>query len=142
MSIGKQQSSIVKKMAGKQCRLLLFFVVPIWFLTVAAMLYGFLGSYREEAETMIVQLENGKIALGTLDENSRVNYRITNKKEKIELKAEIPYFVFAPVKMGETAGEICVIIKNNVVAQLPLVYAEDAVMAYPCLRSAIMEVSL
>ena len=72
-------------MAGKQCRLLLFFVVPIWFLTVAAMLYGFLGSYREEAETMIVQLENGKIALGTLDENSRVNYRITNKKEKIEI---------------------------------------------------------
>lgn len=85
MKFRKQQSSIVKKMAGKQCRLLLFFVVPIWFLTVAAMLYGFLGSYREEAETMIVQLENGKIALGTLDENSRVNYRITNKKEKIEI---------------------------------------------------------
>jgi len=67
---------------------------------------------------------------------------LVNKKEKIELKAEIPYFIFSPVKMGETAGEICVIIKNNVVAKLPLVYAEDAVMAYPCLRSAIMEVSL
>lgn len=85
MSIGKQQSSIVKKMAGKQCRLLLFFVVPILILTVAAMLYGFLGSYQEEAEKLIVQLENGKIALDDLQENSRVNYRIISKNEKIEI---------------------------------------------------------
>ncbi len=54
------------------------------------------------------------------------------KNEKIELKAEIPVFIFAPVKMGETAGKICVIIKNNVVAQSALVYGEDAVIAYPC----------
>ena len=89
MSIGKQQSSIVKKMAGKQCRLLLFFVVPILILTIAAILYGFRGSYREEAETMIVQLENGKIELEDLTENSRVCYRIVSKEEKIEqLKGE------------------------------------------------------
>lgn len=55
--------------------------------------------------------------------------------EKVELQADIPVFIFAPVKMGETAGEICVIIKDNVVAKLPLVYAEDAVMAYPCMSN-------
>lgn len=85
MSIKKQQSSIVEKMAGKQCRLLLFFVVPILFLTIWAMLYGFLGSYREEAESMIVQLENGKILIDDLKENDRVNYRIISKKDKIEI---------------------------------------------------------
>mgnify|MGYP003300809878 FL=1 len=83
MSIKKQQSSIVEKMAGKQCRLLLFFVVPILFLTIWAMLYGFLGSYREEAESMIVQLENGNIVLDDLKEKDRVNYRIISKKNKI-----------------------------------------------------------
>jgi len=54
------------------------------------------------------------------------------KDEKIEIKAELPVFIFAPVKIGETAGKICVIIKGNVVAELPLVYADDAQMAYPC----------
>jgi len=85
MKIKKRQSSIVEKMAGKQCRLLLFFVVPLLFLTIAAILYGFRGSYREEAETMIVQLENGKIELEDLTENSRVCYRIVSKEEKIEI---------------------------------------------------------
>lgn len=55
------------------------------------------------------------------------------RDEKIELRVEIPAFIFAPVKIGETAGKICVIIKNNVVAELPLVYTEDAVIAYPCM---------
>jgi len=53
--------------------------------------------------------------------------------EQILLEAEIPPFIFAPVKIGETAGKICVIIKNSVVAELPLVFAEDAVAAYPCM---------
>lgn len=56
-----------------------------------------------------------------------------SNSEQVKLKAEIPTFIFAPVKIGETAGKICVIIKNNVVAELPLVYAEDAVLAYPCM---------
>lgn len=85
MSIRKQQSSIVEKMAGKQCRLLLFFVVPVLFLTIVTMLYGFLGSYREEAESAIVQLENGRIELDDLQENNRIRYRIISKKEKIEI---------------------------------------------------------
>lgn len=85
MSIKKKQSSIVEKMAGKQCRLLLFFVVPILFLTVVATLYDLIGSYREEAEKMIVQLENGKIEVDDLKENDRVNYRIISKKDKIEI---------------------------------------------------------
>lgn len=61
------------------------------------------------------------------------------KGEHIKLSAEIPLFVFAPVKIGETAGKICVIIKDNVVAELPLVYNENAVLAYPCLFKADVE---
>ena len=55
-----RQLSIVEKMAGKQLRLLLFFVVPVLFLSGWLVLYGLLGSYKEEAETAIVNLENGK----------------------------------------------------------------------------------
>ncbi len=55
-----------------------------------------------------------------------------SKNEKIEIKVDLPVFVYAPVKIGETAGKICVIIKNDVVAELPLIYVEDASIAYPC----------
>jgi D-alanyl-D-alanine carboxypeptidase/D-alanyl-D-alanine carboxypeptidase (penicillin-binding protein 5/6) len=61
------------------------------------------------------------------------------KNEKVEIKADYPPFIFAPVKIGETAGEICVIIKNKVVAQIPLVYEQNAVMAYPCLNRAALK---
>lgn len=77
-----RQLSIVEKMAGKQLRLLLFFVVPVLFLSGWLVLYGLLGSYKEEAETAIVNLENGKISVNEL-EQSRVKYRIVSKKEKI-----------------------------------------------------------
>jgi len=101
MSIKKHQSSIVEKMAGKQCRLLLFFVVPILILIIWAMLYGFLGSYREEAESKIVQLENGKILIDDLKENDRVNYRIVSKKDKIEIfdNVESVHPLFGVVKL-------------------------------------------
>lgn len=65
-----------------------------------------------------------------------------NKKDKIKLNAEIPNFIFAPVKMGETAGNICVIINNNVVSTHPLVYAEGVVIGYPCQNEAGVEVSI
>ncbi len=80
----KRQQSIVEKMAGKQLRLLLFFVVPVLFLSGWLVLYGLLGSYKEEAETVIVNLENGKISVSDL-EQSRVKYRILTKKDKIEI---------------------------------------------------------
>ena len=65
-----------------------------------------------------------------------------NKADEIKIKAEIPIFIFAPVKIGETAGKFCVIINSNVVAECPLVYYEGAVIAYPCLGQAEMEVLL
>lgn len=85
MSTNKQQSSIVEKMAGKQCRLLLFLIVPLIILTIYASLYGLLGSYREEAEKKIVQLENGRIALDDLKESNKVCYRIISKSSKAEI---------------------------------------------------------
>ena len=81
----KKQSSVVKKMAGKQIRLLLFFVVPVILLISGVMIYGFLGSYREDAERAVVNLENGKISIDELAETGKVKYRITSKKEKIEI---------------------------------------------------------
>jgi len=80
----KRHQSIVEKMAGKQLRLLLFFVVPVLFLSGWLVLYGLLGSYKEEAETAIVNLENGKISVSDL-EQSRVKYHIVTKKDKIEI---------------------------------------------------------
>ena len=50
---------------------------------------------------------------------------------EIRLRAELPRFVFAPVRSGETAGRILVIIDNKIVAQSELVYAQDAALAYP-----------
>lgn len=58
-----------------------------------------------------------------------------HKNDSVEIKAEIPPFIFAPVKIGDTAGKFCVIIKNNVVAEIPLIAAENAVIAYPCFVS-------
>ena len=84
MSRQKQQSSIVEKMAGKQLRLLLFFVVPVLLLCSWLIVDGLLTSYREEAETAIVNLENGKITIDEL-ETSRVKYRVVTKKSKMEL---------------------------------------------------------
>ena len=53
------------------------------------------------------------------------------KDVKVEIRAVVPPFVFPPLKIGETAGKICVIINNNVVEEIPLVYAEEAVTAFP-----------
>ena len=95
MKFRKQQSSIVKKMAGKQLRLLLFFVVPVLFLSGWLVLYGLLGSYKEEAETAIVNLENGKISVNEL-EQSRVKYRIVYKKEKIVISHPLVFSFLIP----------------------------------------------
>lgn len=67
---------------------------------------------------------------------------LVNHKAGFEIKTEFPVFIFAPVKIGETAGKICVIIKDNVVAEIPLVYAENVAAAYPCFNMAGVEVSL
>ena len=49
--------------------------------------------------------------------------------ETVTLEIELPKFVFAPVKKGETAGEIRVIIRQRTEAVYPLVYAQDAKLA-------------
>ncbi len=50
---------------------------------------------------------------------------------EIVVRAELPRFVFAPVKAGETAGSIRIWIRNQLVAQSELVYAASAELAYP-----------
>ena len=54
---------------------------------------------------------------------------------EIELRAELPRFVFAPVNSGETAGTLSVIINGEEAASCPLVYAEDAVLSFPCFHT-------
>lgn len=54
---------------------------------------------------------------------------------EIELRAELPRFVFAPVNSGETAGTLSVIINGEEAASCPLVYAGDAVLSFPCFHT-------
>ena len=50
---------------------------------------------------------------------------------ELRLQAELPRFAFAPVRAGETAGTIRVMLNDRVIAVRELVYAEDAALAYP-----------
>ena len=54
---------------------------------------------------------------------------------EVELRAELPRFVFAPVNSGETAGTLSVIINGAEAASCPLVYAGDAVLSFPCFHT-------
>ena len=51
-----------------------------------------------------------------------------------ELSAELPRFVFAPISAGETAGTLSYWKDGKTLARFPLVYAEDAVLADPCMN--------
>ena len=56
------------------------------------------------------------------------------KNTQIELRAELPQFVFSPIKKGETAGKVWVIIEQVTVTELPLLYTDSVQMAYPVLQ--------
>ena len=49
-----------------------------------------------------------------------------------ELRAELPRFVFAPVDAGERAGTLRLFCGGEAFAELPLVYLQSAVPAWPC----------
>ena len=54
-----------------------------------------------------------------------------------ELTAELPRFVFAPVCEGEAAGMLTYWKDGKTLARFPLVYAEDAELADPCMKFAV-----
>ena len=54
------------------------------------------------------------------------------KSLEVEIRAELPQFVFAPVKIGETAGNIWVIIEGEQVAGCELIYTRDVKLATRC----------
>ncbi len=47
---------------------------------------------------------------------------------ELTLSAELPWFVFAPVHAGEEAGRLHVLCGGEALAELPLVYEEDAAL--------------
>lgn len=51
------------------------------------------------------------------------------KSENVEISAELPKFVFAPVNLGETAGKLCVIINGKIADECCLIYAQSAELA-------------
>ena len=53
---------------------------------------------------------------------------------ELALTAELPAFVFAPVRAGDPAGTLIVKAHGETVASCPLVYAEEALLASPCLH--------
>ena len=56
---------------------------------------------------------------------------IVPRNQSVSLRAELPRFVFAPIKKGDTAGSVSVIIQGKPVADYPLYFADNAAMAYP-----------
>ena len=54
-----------------------------------------------------------------------------------ELTAELPRFVFAPVNAGETAGTLTYWKDGESLVRFPLVYAEDADLADPCMNITV-----
>ena len=55
---------------------------------------------------------------------------------EIELQAELPRFVFAPVKRGEPAGTLRVYSLGRLMLECPLVYADDVPLASPVFQQA------
>lgn len=53
-----------------------------------------------------------------------------------ELCAELPRFVFAPVSAGDRAGTLLYWKDGTILARFPLVYAEEATLADPCMKYA------
>ena len=56
---------------------------------------------------------------------------IVRKDQTVELHADLPKFVFAPIKKGETAGKVWIIIDQKKTAEIPLFYSESIEIAYP-----------
>jgi len=50
-----------------------------------------------------------------------------------EFTAELPRFVFAPVSAGDRAGTLLYWKDGTILARFPLIYAEDAALADPCI---------
>lgn len=59
------------------------------------------------------------------------------KSAEVELRAEMPQFIFAPVKMGETAGCFWVIINGEPVMCCELVYSADVALAQLCTKTVL-----
>ena len=55
---------------------------------------------------------------------------------EIELQAELPRFVFAPVKRGESAGTLRVYSLGKLMLECPLIYADDVPLASPVFQQA------
>lgn len=53
------------------------------------------------------------------------------KTAQVELKCELPWFVFAPVQAGDTAGTVRAYLNGELVGQARLVYAGSAALASP-----------
>lgn len=47
------------------------------------------------------------------------------KDESLQAVAELPHFTFAPVKQGETAGSLKILLNGTLAGSCPLVYSED-----------------
>ena len=56
---------------------------------------------------------------------------------EIKLQAEMPQFVFAPLKMGETAGTIWVIINEEPLMSCELIYTADVELAQRCHKTVL-----
>ncbi|MCR5577285.1 MAG: D-alanyl-D-alanine carboxypeptidase [Oscillospiraceae bacterium] len=82
---------------------------------------------KEELKLEVPLINGGRRTVSVVPERGRA--LLLPADETVTLEIELPRFVFAPVKKGETAGELRVVIGQRIAAEYPLVYAENAEMA-------------
>lgn len=58
------------------------------------------------------------------------------KSAEVKLVAEMPKFIFAPVEAGEKAGQIWVVIGEEIIGSCELVYRENVLLAAKCWNRA------
>ena len=69
-------------------------------------------------------------------ENTRV---LIPSGEEVRIQAELPKFVFAPVKQRDVAGSVSILLHDRELAKFPLYYTQGAEMAYPVFQPVAAE---
>ncbi len=69
-------------------------------------------------------------------ENARV---LIPTGDEVKIRAELPQFVFAPVKQLDAAGRVSILLHDRELAICPLYYTQGAEMAYPVFQPAAAE---
>ena len=86
----------------------------------------------ESLGTFEVPVISGSKAFVTAAPEGTIRFLLP-RSAKLEIRASLPPFVFAPVTEGEAAGSLKLLVDGSAAAEYPLSYRESAQLAYPCM---------